>query len=110
MNGRGIYQLADGWAREKSFIRWMGAGEIIYQMDGRGINHLSDGWARDKSCTSSLNACEMRACMSIPPPPLKRLRVRLYFIHSKNRGGHTANRILYYNRFLGIVIFKTLFI
>ena len=72
MDGHGKNHLSDGWARDKSLIRWMGTGQIIfrwmgtgvniyqmdghginhlsdYQMDGHGINHLSDGWARDKS-------------------------------------------------------------
>ena len=48
MEGHGVNHVSDGWARDKSFIRLMGTGEIVYQIDGHGILHLSDGWARDK--------------------------------------------------------------
>ena len=44
-----ILHLSDEWARDKSFIRWMGTGGIIYPMYGHGILHLSDGWVRDTS-------------------------------------------------------------
>ena len=47
--GTGLIIYQKEWTRDKSLIRWMGTGEIIYRMDGHGINHLSDGWARDKS-------------------------------------------------------------
>ena len=45
MDGHGKNHLSDGWARDKSLIRWMGTGEIIYRMDGHGSYYLLNGRA-----------------------------------------------------------------